>query len=225
MPPAQLISAPLSALAETDELFYGRAGLDRAQVERRADEALKGADDGELFLEYRQSEALSFDDGRLKTASFDTAQGFGLRAVSSEATGFAHATELSDAALKRATDTVRTVRTGKGGVMAEPPQGTNRALYGPENPLSPVPFAAKVKILEEMDAYARGRDPRVRQVTASITGSWQAVQIVRAGGFHVADVRPMVRLNVSIMVEKDGRMETGSFGTGGRVPYESFLKP
>ncbi len=217
--------APLSALAETDALFYGRAGLDRAGAERRVNEALKGADDGELFLEYRQSEALAFDDGRLKTASFDTAQGFGMRAVSGEATAFAHATELTDAALKRAADTVRAVRTGAGGVMAEPPAGTNRALYGPENPLSPVPFAAKVKVLEDMDAYARARDPRVRQVSASLTGSWQAVQIVRAGGLRVADVRPLVRLNVTVMVEQDGRMETGSFGTGGRGALERFIEP
>jgi TldD protein len=218
-------STPASDLAETDALFYGRTGLDRARAEKRIEEALKGADDGELFLEYRQSEAFSFDDGRLKTASFDAAQGFGLRAVSGEATAYAHATELSDAALKRAADTVRAVRAGTGGVIAEPPQGTNRALYGPDNPLQPVPFAAKVKVLEEMDAYARAKDPRVKQVSASLTGSWQAVQIVRAGGLRVADIRPLVRLNVTVMVEKDGRMETGTYGTGGRVAYERFIAP
>ena len=216
---------PASDLAQTDELFYRRAGLDRARAEKRVEDALAGADDGELFLEYRQSEALAFDDGRLKTASFDAAQGFGLRAVSGEATAYAHATELSDAALKRAADTVRAVRSGTGGVRAEPPQGTNRALYGPDNPLNPVPFTAKVKVLEDMDAYARTKDPRVRQVSASLMGSWQAVQIVRSGGLRVADIRPLVRLNVQVMVEKDGRMETGSYGTGGRVAYDRFIAP
>ena len=216
---------PASDLAQTDELFFGRAGLDRARAERRVEGALAGADDGELFLEYRQSEALAFDDGRLKTASFDVAQGFGLRAVSGETTGYAHATELSDAALMRAADTVRAVRSGQGGMQAEPPQGTNRALYGPDNPLEVIPFAAKVKVLEDMDAYARNKDSRVRQVSASLMGSWQAVQIVRAGGLRVADVRPLVRLNVTVMVEKDGRMETGSFGTGGRVAYDRFIAP
>jgi TldD protein len=216
---------PASALAETDELFYAHAGLDRAQAERRVADALQGADDGELFLEYRQSEAFAFDDGRLKTASFDAAQGFGLRAVSGETTAFAHATELSDAALKRAADTVRAVRAGQGGVVAEPPGGTNRSLYGPDNPLAPVPFAAKVKVLEEIDAYARAKDARVKQVSASLMGSWQAVQIVRAGGLRVADIRPLVRLNVQVVVEKDGRMETGSYGTGGRVAYDRFIAP
>ena len=216
---------PASNLAQTDVLFYGRAGLDRAQSERRVEDALKGADDGELFLEYQQSEALAFDDGRLKTASFDSAQGFGLRAVSGEATAYAHATELSDAALKRAADTVRAVRSGAGGTHAEPPQGTNRAFYGPDNPLAPIPFAAKIKVLEDMDAYARTKDPRVRQVSASLMGSWQAVQIVRSGGLRVADIRPLVRLNVQVMVEKNGRMETGSFGTGGRVAYDRFITP
>ncbi|MEK7244989.1 MAG: metalloprotease TldD [Pseudomonadota bacterium] len=216
---------PASNLAQTDELFYGRAGLDRARAERRVEDALAGADDGELFLEYRQSEALAFDDGRLKTASFDSAQGFGLRAVSGEATAYAHATELSDAALKRAADTVRTVRSGQGGTHAEPPAGTNRAFYGPDNPLEVIPFAAKVKVLEEMDAYARNKDPRVKQVSASLMGSWQAVQIIRSGGLRVADIRPLVRLNIQVMVEKDGRMETGSYGTGGRVAYDRFIAP
>ncbi|MSO84530.1 MAG: metalloprotease TldD [Rhodospirillales bacterium] len=216
---------PASNLAQTDELFYGRAGLDRARAERRVEDALEGADDGELFLEYRQSEALAFDDGRLKTASFDSAQGFGLRAVSGEATAYAHATELSDAALKRAADTVRAVCSGTGGTHAEPPAGTNRAFYGPDNPLEVIPFAAKIKVLEDMDAYARTKDPRVRQVSASLAGSWQAVQIIRAGGLRVADIRPLVRLNIQVMVEKDGRMETGSYGTGGRVAYDRFITP
>jgi len=199
--------------------------MDKSRVERTIADALKGADDGELFLEYNQSEALVFDDGHLKSANFDQTQGFGLRAVSGEATGYAHSSELSEAAIKRAAATVEAVRTGKGGTIADPPAGTNRALYTDVNPLGLVDFETKVKLLADIDAYARGLDERVRQVSASLVASWQAVQIVRAGGERVADVRPLVRLNISVVVGEDERMETGSEGRGGRALYDAWLDP
>jgi TldD protein len=213
----------MSQIATAEELFFNRAGLDRVRCQGLVDEALAGADDGELFLEYCQSEGLSFDDGRLKSASFDTSQGFGLRAVSGEAAGYAHASELSEAAIRRAVETVRTVHAGHGGVMAAAPSGTNRSLYSDINPLGEAPFEAKVKLLGEIDAYARATDPRVRQVTASLAGSWQAVQILRAGGERSADIRPLVRLNVSVVVGQGERMESGSYGTGGRIAYDRLL--
>ncbi len=215
----------MTDIALTDELFFERAGLDRAQVEKTVRETLNGADDGELFLEYCQSESLAFDDGRLKSASFDTAQGFGLRSVAGEAAGYAHSNELSEAAIRRAAETVRAVHAGHGGTLALPPQGTNRSLYTDANPLGEVGFETKVKLLADMDAYARARDPRVRQVAASLSGSWQAVQIIRGDGVRVADIRPLVRLNVSVTVGDGTRMENGSHGTGGRVPYASLLDP
>ncbi|HIJ37749.1 MAG TPA: metalloprotease TldD [Rhodospirillaceae bacterium] len=211
--------------ATTDELFFRRTGLESRQVDGIVAEALAGADDGELFLEYRQSESLSLDDGRIKSASFDTAQGFGLRAVSEDAIGYAHACDLSVAALKRAAQTVRAVRSGHSGIAAMPPVGSDRALYADLNPLTPIPFANKVKLLEDMDAYARQRDPRVCQVMASLSGSWQAVRIVRADGQHASDLRPLVRLNISVMVAVGQRMESGSHGLGGRVGYDGLLAP
>jgi TldD protein len=215
----------MTDLAHTDELFFTRAGMDRPRVQAIVDDALNGADDGELFLEYRQSEALVFDDGRLRSAAFDTTQGFGLRAVADEATGYAHASELSEAAITRAAATVKAVRSGSGGTSAAAPSGTNQALYGEENPLGEVGFEAKVKLLEDINAYARGLDTRVRQVTASISGEWQAVQIVRAGGQRQADIRPLVRLNVSVVAGEGDRMEAGSSGTGGRTSYAAYLEP
>ena len=212
-------------IATAEELFFNRAGLDRLRCQGLVDDALAGADDGELFLEYCQSEGLSFDDGRLKSASFDTSQGFGLRAVSGEAAGYAHASELSEAAIRRAVATVKAVQAGHGGVMAAAPTGTNRSLYSDTNPLGEAPFEAKVKLLADIDAYARGLDPRVRQVTASLAGSWQAVQILRAGGERSADIRPLVRLNVSVVVGQGERMESGSYGTGGRIAYDRLLEP
>ncbi|MFE0755167.1 metalloprotease TldD [Inquilinus sp. NPDC058860] len=214
----------MSVLDQTDDLFFTQAGLDRARLERLVGEALQGADDGELFLEYVQSEGLSWDDGKLKSASFDTSQGFGLRAVAGETTGYSHASTLSEDAVKRAVDTVRAVRAGHGGSLAEPPQGTNRQLYTDANPLSAVPFEAKVKVLAEIDAYARAKDPRVRQVSASISGNWQAVRIIRADGRDAADIRPLVRVNVSVVVGDGDRMESGSHGAGGRTGYDCHLE-
>ncbi|MGK9166534.1 metalloprotease TldD [Inquilinus limosus] len=215
----------MSVLDQTDDLFFTRAGLDRTRLERLVGDALHGADDGELFLEYVQSEGLSWDDGKLKSASFDTSQGFGLRAVAGETTGYSHASTLSEEAVKRAAETVRAIRAGHGGSLAEPPQGTNRQLYTDANPLSAVPFEAKVKVLAEIDAYARAKDPRVRQVSASISGHWQAVRIIRADGRHAADIRPLVRVNVSVVVGDGDRMESGSHGAGGRTGYDFYLEP
>jgi len=215
----------MSDTAKAEELLFTRAGMDRNKVEGLVDGALAGCDDGELFLEYKQSEALSWDDGRLKSASFDTSQGFGLRAVSDESTGYAHASELSEAAIKRASDTVQSVRQGRSGIMADGPMGTNSTLYIDDNPLNDVPFEEKVKLLAEIDAYARSRDDRVRQVSASLAGSWQVVEIMRTDGLRKGDIRPLVRFNVSVVMGEGDRQETGSFGTGGRTLYADYLKP
>ncbi|NKB22242.1 MAG: metalloprotease TldD [Alphaproteobacteria bacterium] len=215
----------MTDLAKTDQLFFEKAGMDRDRINGIVDGALERADDGELFLEYRQSESLSFDDGRLRSASFDTAQGFGLRAIADEAVGYSHASELSEAAIKRAAETVTAVHAGHNGSAAEPPQGTNLSLYTDTNPLGEVSFEDKVSLLAEIDAYARAKDPRVAQVSASISGEWQAVQILRAGGERVADIRPLVRVNVSVVAADGDRMETGSHGTGGRTGYAAYIEP
>src|ERR1043165_670026 len=211
-------------MAEGD-LFFSRTGMDRARVQAITDDALKGADDGELYLEYSQSEAFAFDDGRLKAATFDTTQGFGLRAVAGEATGYAHATELSEDAIRRAADTVRAVTQGNSGIVALPPARTNRKLYADIDPLHSANFETKVKLLAELNEYARSRDPRVKQVSCSLAGEWQNVEIMRSGSEVYRDIRPLVRLNVSVVVEENGRQEAGSFGGGGREGYETYLDP
>ncbi|MBL4908210.1 MAG: metalloprotease TldD [Sneathiella sp.] len=214
----------MTDIKTADKLFFENTDMDRASVENLVSEALSGADDGELYLEYRQSEGFAFDDGRLKSASFDTTQGFGLRSVSGEATGFAHASELSEQAIRKASETVKAVASGRSGEIALPPAGSNRALYTEDNPLSEVPFDAKVKALAEIDAYARAKDSRVVQVSASLAGSWQGIEIIRSGGERSGDIRPLVRLNVSVVVEENGRRETGSHGMGGRTGYDFYLE-
>jgi TldD protein len=207
------------------DLFFSRTGMDPQSVQRTVDQALKGADDGELFLEYSQSESFAFDDGRLKAATFDTTQGFGLRAVAGEATGYAHASEISESAIQRAANTVQAVAKGYSGVAAQGPARTNIKLYADIDPLETAGFERKVKLLEEINAYARAKDSRVRQVSASLAGEWQRVEIIRAGGEHYSDIRPLVRLNVSVIAEENGRQESGSFGGGGRSGYETYLDP
>lgn len=215
----------MTALAVTDDLFFTRAGMDRARIEGVVGEALAGADDGELYLEYCQSESLSWDDGKLKSANFDTTQGFGLRAVAGEACGFAHASALDEAAVRRAAQTVAAIKAGHSGEMAEAPAGANKQLYSPENPLPQIDFAAKVKLLADIDAYVRAKEPKVKQVSCSISGEWQAVQIIRADGRRVADLRPLVRLSVSVVAQDGTRMEMGGHGGGGRVDYADFFQP
>ncbi len=210
---------------KTGDMFFGEAGLDRTAVQTLVDNALKDSDDGELFLEYRQSESFSFDDGRLKAASFDTTQGFGLRAVAGEATGYAHASELSEPAIARAAETVRAVAHGHSGALALSPARTNTRLYSDADPLHTAGFEAKVTLLQDMNAYARDRDPRVRQVSCSLAGEWQTVEIIRPGGEIYRDIRPLVRIGVSVVVEENGRQESGSFGGGGRSGYETYLEP
>jgi TldD protein len=208
-----------------DELFYLRTGMDKQKVARMTATALEGMDDGELFLEYSQLESLAFDDGKLRNASFNTSQGFGLRSVLGEASAYAHASELSESAIQRAITTARAVHHGQSGSVAliKPPFGTNTHLYDDLNPLKEVAFEHKVALLQEIDAYVRAANPYVKQVSASLSGHWQAVQIIKADGQIAEDIRPLVRLNVNVLVEKDGRMETGSAGAGGRTGYRFYM--
>ncbi|MFC3614045.1 metalloprotease TldD [Lutimaribacter marinistellae] len=188
-------------------------------------DATQGADDGEIFVERRKSEALVFDDGRLRNASYDASEGFGLRAVRGEVAGYAHATELSIPALSRAAETARLAVGDGGGTMSSPPQATNRHLYTDADPIASAGFPVKIETLREIDAFARDLDPRVVQVSASLAASLQEVEILRPDGTHVRDVRPMTRLNVSVIVEQNGRRESGNAGGGGRVGLDGLIDP
>ena len=187
--------------------------------------AVDGADDGELFLERRRSEVVAYDDGRLRTASYDASEGFGLRAVRGEVAGYAHSTEITEGALSRASETARLAVGDGGGTLALPPEGTNLKLYGDMDPVEELAFATRVDLLKEIDAYLRAADKRVVQVTASLAASLQEVEILRPEGHSVTDVRPMVRLNISVIVEQDGRRESGSAGGGGRHGLAPIVTP
>ncbi|GAA6187716.1 metalloprotease TldD [Litorivita sp. NS0012-18] len=199
--------------------------LDREAALGLLREAVAGADDGELFFERRRSEALVFDDGRVKTASYDASTGFGLRAVRGEVAGYAHSSEISESAIKRAVETARLAVGSGGGTMADAPQHTNARLYTDDDPIMGASFAVKVDTLREIDAYVRDLDPRVVQVSATIAASHQEIEILRPEGHSVRDVRPMTRVNVSVIVEENGRRESGTAGGGGRIGLGGLIDP
>lgn len=194
--------------------FETNLDLERSLVTLK--EATEGADDGELFLERRRSEALVLDDGRIKTASYDASEGFGLRAIRGETAGYAHSTELSEVALKRAAETARLAVGDGGGTMAPPPKSTNQRLYTDLDPFDDATFAVKIETLREIDAFARDLDPRVVQVSASLTASMQEIEILRPDGVHLSEARPLTGISVAVIVEKDGRRESGHSASGGR---------
>ncbi len=201
------------------------AGVEPDRALATLGQAMAGADDGELFLERSESEFLMFDDGRLKQATYDTGEGFGLRVVAGETAGYAHASEISQAAIGRAADAAALAKRGYQGAAAEGPRGTNRKLYGEDDPLAAPAFGDKVALLQEIDAFARARDPRVVQVTATLAGERRIVEVLRADGRLLRDVRPLVRVNVSVTVEKDGRREGGFSGAGGRASFDTWISP
>ncbi|UUL82009.1 metalloprotease TldD [Sphingomonas qomolangmaensis] len=213
----------MTDMTDPRAFLYGDA-LDPDMALTLTREALAAAEDGELYLQYRKNEAFGFDDGRLKTASYSTDGGFGLRAVAGEATAFAQGNSLSVDAIRRAAQTMALIDPATQ-AKAAPPRGNNRHLYTAADPLDAVPFADKVALCQAIDAAARARDPRIVQASVSLLGSWSVVEIVRPDGFVATDVRPLVRLNVSVVVEKNGRRETGSFGIGGRELYDRVMHP
>lgn len=215
----------MADIAKLDELFFEKSNINKKNVQEIVNNSLNNTDDGELFLEANQSESFSFDDGVLKNANFNSDVGFGLRSVVGERCGYAHSSEMSEDAIKRAAQTVGAIQNGYEGKVNLDinPQKTNLHLYNEENPLQEVEFSTKTSLLVEIDAYLRSKNPLVKQVSVSISGQWQAVQIIRKGGFITGDIRPLVRLNISVIVEKNGRMERGSYGMGGREGYQEFI--
>ena len=200
-------------------------GLEPETARRVLADAVGEADDGEIFFERSRSESFLFDDGRLKSAAFDTSDGFGLRVVAGESAGYAHSSEVSEAALKRAAGSAALARRGYSGVADAGPRPTNRQLYDPVDPTDSPDFETKVALLQEIDAWCRARDPRVVQVMASLAGEQRTVEILRADGRIIRDVRPLCRVNVQITVERDGRRETGFAGAGGRAGFEAWIAP
>lgn len=206
------------------DFLFSDCELSLTEAESITNQALKGADDGELFLERSISESLTFDDGRLKTASFDTGRGFGLRCVAGETTGFAQGTDMTPGALRRAAAAVSLAKDGyETSGMTPAPKRTNTSLYPDIDPIADPQFGPKVELLQKIDAYCRAKNSLVVQVSASMSATRRNIAILRAGGERFNDVRPLVRLSISVTVEQDGRRENGYAGIGGRAAYEHYI--
>ena len=215
----------MTNIALLDKIFFERNDLNQNKISKIVQDSLLGMDDGELFLEFTQNENLVFDDGHLKSANFNSNHGFGLRGVIGEASAYAHSSEINYNSLKHAAETVSAIKAGRKGsknldkiIKTKP-----RDLYNDINPLDGLSFEKKITLLKEIDSYLRKKDKCVKQVSASILGEWQAVEIIRKDGSKIGDIRPLVRINISVIVEKNGRMERGSYGVGGRTSYNDFV--
>jgi len=201
------------------------AEMDWEAAGRILAEAAAGADDGEIFVEDSKTESFHWDDGRLKSASFDATLGFGLRVVAGERAGYGHASVLDTEAVARAAQAAAAVKLGHAGTLDASPAKVNRQLYRDFDPIEAPAFTDKTDLLAEIDAYCRARDPRVVQVSATLAGARRGLTILRPDGAMLSDHRPLVRINVGVTVERDGRRESGSAGAGGREPYEVFIAP
>ena len=205
--------------------LFDNTDTTQEQATRLVKDALHGSDDGELFVERRQTQGFSFDDGKLKSASFDESQGFGLRSVSGETAAYAHSTEISAAALKRAAALCNTMTaTGKRQISTSP-ERTNQKLYAAENPTEAMGFAEKISLLQKVDAFTRGLGPEVAQVSVSLASDWQSVEIIRGDGQIYRDIRPLVRFGVSVVAARGGIQGQGSHGLGGRGDMVSYVTP
>ena len=214
----------MTALTITNDIFFHRMGLDPNMIGRCVDDTLSRVDDGELYMEYVQSESLTWDDSQLKDASFNTTQGLGMRGVYDESVAYAHTYVIDENAIRRAGHTVAEVRTGYTGlVQIDVPNRTNQVLYSDKNPLDSFAFQDKITLLQDIDRYARSLDVRVCQVNVSLIGEWKVVRIIRPGGIESADVRPLVRLSVRIFIQDGSRMESGLSALGGRTDYLKHL--
>ncbi len=214
----------MNALTPTPSILDA-AGVSPETARQILGEALVGADDGEIFAEKSESESFMFDDGRLKSAAYDSSEGFGLRVVAGDTAGYAHSSEISEASIRRAAGSAALAKRGYSGTAADAPRSTNLRHYEDENPTASPAFSDKVALLQEIDAWCRDRDPRVVQVMASLSGERRTVEILRADGRLIRDVRPLCRINVQITVEKDGRRETGFAGAGGRAGFDAWISP
>jgi TldD protein len=205
------------------DIFFNKEGLNFNKTEKIVNESLQKADDGELYLEFKQSESYEYDDKKIKNANVSVDKGFGIRSVKDETSAYSHSSDISESSIINAGKTVKSILSSSSKSKIIDPIRTNKKHYSNINPLNGFSSEEKTKLLKSINEYARKLDKRVKQVSVSLHGEWQAVHILRKGGCHCGDIRPLVRLNISITVDDGKRMETGSSGVGGRKNYIDFF--
>jgi len=216
----------LERLAIAQRLLLEPFGLDESHLTRTlAEIRAHKVDDADLYFQYTRSEGWSLEEGIVKTGSFSIDQGVGVRAVSGEKTAFAYSDDISEASLMDAARTVRTIAAASKGVRVKVPSrrvASSRSLYRDLDPIASLDSTQKVALLGRVEKMARAKDPRVSQVMAGLASEYDVVMVVRADGTLAADVRPLVRLSVTVIAEHNGRREMGSGGGGGRFGLDHF---
>jgi len=216
----------IERLATAQQLLLTPFGLDESHLSKAlAEITAHRVDDADLYFQYTRSEGWSLEEGIVKTGSFSIDQGVGVRAVSGEKTAFAYSDDISEASLLDAARTVRSISSaGRTARVKTVPRkiASSRSLYGGIDPIATLDSTAKVKLLEKVEQLARSRDPRVAQVMAGLASEYDVVMVARADGTLAADVRPLVRLSVTVIAEQNGRREVGSGGGGGRFGLAYF---
>jgi TldD protein len=203
--------------------FFEKTDLTRKDAENIISETLNKCDDGELYLEDSKSENILLDDNKIKSSSYSSDLGFGFRAISGEIVAYSHSNEISKDSLNQSSKNLQsTLKSSKGTYNHEIPK-TNKNFYNDINPIEEKDLNSKLEVLNKVNNYLRSKDTNVKQVTSSFSGEQKSIEIIRLGGQAITDVRPLVRFNVSVMLEKNGRKETGVYGIGGRQSYDSYL--
>jgi TldD protein len=203
--------------------FFEKTDLTRKDAENIISETLNKCDDGELYLEDLKSESILLDDNKIKSSSYSSDLGFGFRAISGEIVAYSHSNEISKDSLNQSSKNLQsTLKSSKGTYNHEIPK-TNKNFYNDINPIEEKDLNSKLEVLNKVNDYLRSKDLNVKQVTSSFSGEQKSIEIIRLGGQSITDVRPLVRFNVSVMLEKNGRKETGVYGIGGRQSYDSYL--
>ena len=204
--------------------FFDKSDLSRKDAENIISDTLKKCDDGELYLENSKSENILLDDNKIKNSSYSSDLGFGFRAVSDEVVAYSHSNEISKNSLKQSSENLKsTLKSAKGTYNRSIPK-SNKKYYESINPIEQKTLNSKIEILNKVNEYLRSKNDNTRQVTANFNGEQKSIEIIRSGGETITDIRPLIRFNVSVMLEKNGRKETGVYGIGGRQSYDSYLK-
>ena len=204
--------------------FFKKTDLSRNDAENIITDTLHKCDDGELYLEDSKSEQIILDDNKIKNSSYSSDLGYGFRAVTGEVVAYTHSNEISKNSLQKSSENLKSTLKSSKGVYNNNIPKSNIKYYENINPIEQKSLDQKIEILNEVNKYIRAKDNNVKQVTANFLGEQKSIEIIRSGGETLTDVRPLIRFNVSVIVEKNGRKESGVYGIGGRNSYDFYLK-
>ena len=197
--------------------------LDISTASSIVSDTLNKCDDGELFLEDSKSESIILDDNQIKSSSYKSDLGYGLRAITGEVVAYSHSSDLSKKSLNESSKNLKSTLSSASGTYNFEIKRTNKKYYSEKDPIEAKNFKSKIEILNKVNDYVRNKNRSVRQVTATLLGEHRAIEILRSGGELLTDDRPLVRFNVSVMLEKNGRKESAVYGVGGRQNYDAYL--